>query len=187
MTRANLLSIPKTITPGDTVTWRDRFIVWSPHDYVLTWAIRGSTALDLVANGDGEEFVTVINQSESSTLISGRYFYQAYITDNVVGDRTTVGGGQITVGANLQTTAHSYDGSTLAAKMLAAVEAAIKARLEGGAVDSYEIRGRNLSRTPLPDLVALRSQLRIEVAREQSAAGLIPDFRRLHIRFGSPQ
>lgn len=181
---ANLLSIPKFITPGDTVTWRDRFIVWSPRDYVLTWAIRGSTALDLVASSDGEEFVTVLSQSESSTLTSGIYFYQAYLIDIVDGDRTTVGSGQITVGANLSSLTQSYDGRTLAEQMLAAVESAIKARLEGGAVDSYEIRGRNLSRTPLPDLVALRSQLRIEVAREQSAAGLIPDIRRLHIRFG---
>lgn len=183
---ANLLSIPKTITPGDTVTWRDRFIVWNPRDYSLSWAIRGSTALDLVAVGDGEEFVTRIHQSESSTLIYGTYFYQAYITDLVEGDRTTVGQGSITVGANL-TSLESFDGRTSAAKMLAAVEAAIKARLEGGAVDSYEIRGRSLARSPLPGLIALRQQLRIEVAREQSAAGLIPDARRLHIRFGSPQ
>lgn len=180
---ANLLSIPKTITPGDTVSWRDRFIVWTPSEYSLSWAIRGSTALDLVATGDGDEFITVLSQSESSTIISGTYFYQAYITDLVEGDRTTVGQGQITVGANL-TSLESFDGRTTAAKMLAAVEGAIKARLEGGAVDSYEIRGRSLSRTPLPGLVALRSQLRIEVAREQSAAGLIPDARRLHIRFG---
>lgn len=99
-------------------------------------------------------------------------------------ERTTLGSGQITVVANLEAIAIPYDGSTTAEKMLAAVEAAIKARLSGGAVDSYEIRGRSLARTPLPDLIALRNQLKVEVAREQSAKGLIPDSRRLWIRFG---
>ena len=47
--------------------------------------------------------------------------------------------------------------------LLDKVEAAIDARLDGGAVDSYAIRGRNLKYVGLTDLFALRDQLRREV------------------------
>ena len=175
------LNIPRTITPGDTITWRDFFTEYKPPDYSLAWAIRGATTLDLTAIAVGDEFETTITPTASSTLIASTYFYQAYA--RLGGGRITLGCGQITVLANLESQISSYDGSTTAQKMLAAVESAIAARLSGGAVDSYEIKGRRLDRTPLPDLVALRSQLKIEVQREQAAAGLLPDARRLFIRF----
>lgn len=176
------LNIPRTITPGDTVIWRDSFAEYKPPDYSLSWAIRGASTLDLDAIAIGEEFETTITPTASSSLTAGTYFYQAYA--RLGGGRITLGSGQITVLANLESALGSYDGSTMAQKMLAAVEGAIAARLSGGAVDSYEIKGRRLDRTPLPDLVALRSQLKIEVYREQAAAELMGgDPRRLFVRF----
>lgn len=175
------LNIPRTITPGDTVSWRDSFCDYKPPDYSLSWAIRGASAINLDAIATGDEFETTITPAQSGTLVAGSYFFQAYTRygDN----RITIGSGQITVLANLGALADPYDGSTTAQKMLAAVEEAIQARLSGGAVDSYEIKGRQLNRTPLPDLVKLRDQLKIEVAREQAAAGLMPDARRLFVKF----
>ena len=49
-------------------------------------------------------------------------------------------------------------------EMLDAVNDAIQAHVTGGAIQSYSIDGRNLARTPLPDLMKLRSQLQAEVA-----------------------
>lgn len=181
------LNIPRVITSGDTVTWRDSFNdFYKPPEYSLSWAIRGSSSLNLISTWDGDSFVTTISSNTSATLSPDTYFFQAYAT-SIHGSRTTIGSGQITVIANLELQSGNYDGSTKLEKMLAAVEAAISAHLVGGAVQSYEIKGRRLDRTPLPDLIALRSQLRIEVTREQSARGLIPDSRRLHIRFWSPR
>lgn len=176
------LNIPRQITPGDTLTWRDSFTDFLPPEYTLSWAIRGEVALSTTAIAVGDEFETTISKEQSATLPSGTYYFQAYLTASS-GDRITIGSGQITVAANLETAAGSYDGSSSAQKMLIAVEAAIQARLTGGAVDSYEIRGRSLARTPLPDLVKLRDQLKIEVARQQAAAGLMPDARRLFVKF----
>lgn len=176
------LNIPRNLTAGDTLSWRDSFSDYKPPEYSLSWAIRGATAINLEAIAVGEEFETTITPALSSSLASGTYFFQAY-TRYSGGSRHTIGSGQITVLANLESAQYAYNGSTTAQKMLAAVEVAIQARLTGGAVDSYEIKGRRLDRTPLPDLVALRSQLKIEVQREQAAAGLMPDARRLFIRF----
>ncbi len=52
-------------------------------------------------------------------------------------------------------------------EMLDNVEAAINARISGGAVQSYTIGGRNLMYIPLTDLMKLRDQLR----RETSVSG----------------
>ena len=49
-------------------------------------------------------------------------------------------------------------------EMLDNVEAAINARIIGGAVQSYSIGGRNLQYIPLQDLYKLRDQLRREIA-----------------------
>lgn len=152
----------------------------------MTWAIRGATVLDLTSVAINDEFQTTLSGTQSFLLTAGTYYFQAFVKDFAL-NRYLVGSGQIQVGANLEAIASPFDGSTEAQKMLKAVEAAIKARLEGGAVDSYEIRGRNLRRTPLPQLIELRSQLRIEVAREQSAAGLMPDARRLFVRWRGVQ
>lgn len=179
------INIPRQITAGDTLVWRDNFSDYKPPQYILSWAIRGAASLNLTSVADGDDFITTLTAAASSTLIPGAYFFQAY-TAKTGGERTTIGSGQITVIANLETIFGAYNGSSTAEKMLTAVEKAIAARLEGGAVDSYEIRGRSLARTPLPELIALRANLRIEVARERSAAGLMPDARRLHIRFRSP-
>ncbi len=56
--------------------------------------------------------------------------------------------------------------STTTDQMLAAVEAAINARLTGGAVQSYSIEGRNLQYTNLTELYKIRTKLKAEVASE---------------------
>ena len=56
--------------------------------------------------------------------------------------------------------------------LLDKVEAAIDRRLDGGAVDSYAIRGRNLKYVGLNDLFRLRDQLRREVESAGQTGGL---------------
>ena len=58
-----------------------------------------------------------------------------------------------------------------AASLLALVEAAIEARLNGGAVESYAIRGRNLKYVPMVELMQMRTDLRRE-ANTPSGDGL---------------
>lgn len=49
-------------------------------------------------------------------------------------------------------------------EMLDNVEAAINARMTGGAVQSYSIGGRSLQYISLSELIKLRDQLRKEIA-----------------------
>lgn len=64
-----------------------------------------------------------------------------------------------------------------AADMLAAVEAAINARLAGGAVQSYSVEGHNLQYVSLTELYTLRTKLKGEVAAETGTRNYVA-FRR---------
>lgn len=177
-----MLNIPKVMVAGDRVEWKDSNLDIAK---TLTWAIRGATILDLTATVDGSEFVTAIAPNQSATLTEGEYYYQAFLTD-INGDRQTIEAGQITVVVNLATASLPYDGRSTAKQMLDAVETAIKTILEGGAVQSYSIKGRNLAKMPMTELVTLRSQLKAEVARENAAATIatgLGDPKRMFVRF----
>jgi len=57
--------------------------------------------------------------------------------------------------------------------LLTLVDAAITTRLNGGTVESYNIDGQNVAKTPLKELIVLRDKLRGEV---QSQSGSTRNF-----------
>lgn len=194
----NKLNIPSSIVVGDTIAWRDnnlkaidpstgRLTEISPATHTLSWAIRGATALDLVATGDNGEFLTICTNTQSDNLSPGVNFFQAYATSN--GNRQVVGSGQITVSASLESVNTAFDGRTETQKMLDAVNGAIQAIVDGGAVQSYSIKGRSLSKMPMTELLMLRDRLKVQVVRETAAEKIALGFgdpRRLYVRFGRP-
>lgn len=194
----NKLNIPHLIVVGDTIAWREfrlkgidpttgKGIEFLPSTHTLSWSIRGATALDLIAVADGDEFITTISETQSQLLTPGTNFFQAFVTkDN---KRLSVGAGQITVTANLALLSSAYDGRSEKQKTLDAVNAAISAIVEGGAVQSYSIKGRSLSKMPLSELLVLRDRLKVEISREKAAESVAMGFgdpRRLYVRFGQP-
>lgn len=191
-----MLNIPSEIIIGDTITWNTERLqgldpltglltTYANNIYVLSWALRGAVALSLTAVPSGTGYRTTITSVQSATLISGFYFWQAFVT-NGSGNRVTIGSGQTQAIANLALGTNAYDGRLDVEKMLDAVTAAIQARLTGGAVVKYQIKGRDLERDPIPDLIALRDRLRVEVARSRAADKIaqgLGDPRRLFARF----
>lgn len=63
-------------------------------------------------------------------------------------------------------------------EMLDAVEEAMQAILTGGAVKSYKIGDRELERMSLPELTALRNQLRAEIGNESGNGTQYGSFKR---------
>lgn len=192
----NRFNIPNQIAQGEDLAWRDsnlkgtdpttgRLIDFSPNTHSLSYSIRGATALDLTAVADGSDFLTTIDETQSQSLTPGINFFQCYATSN--GKRQIVGAGQITVVANLATVTTAYDGRSQTQKMLDAVNAAILAIAEGGAVQSYSIKGRSLSKMPISELLTLRDRLKVQLVREKAAESVAMGFgdpRRLYVRFG---
>lgn len=66
-------------------------------------------------------------------------------------------------------------------EMLDNVEAAINARMTGGAVQSYSIGGRNLQYITLTELIKLRDSLRQEIASNGGSGS-----RTSYARFDNP-
>lgn len=188
-----MLNIPSQIIIGDTVTWNDSGLRgndpttgevtdYTSNNYTLSYAIRGNVALNVSAIANDTGFRTTITSAGSGTLTPGLYFWQAFVTD-LSNNRVTICSGQIRVVSNLAVGTAPFDGRTNTKQMLDAVEAAIIARLKGGAVVEYQIKGRDLKRDPLPDLIKFRDQLRMQVAREEQSCKGSKDGRRLYVRF----
>lgn len=164
------LNFPKTITLGDrliilsdglmgqdpiTGAW----VVYTPATYTLSFSIRGTSSLDVTAAQEGTQFKTVV---DTSTLSEGAAFWQAYISRE--GHRITIASGQSTLLPDLANQQTPFDGRTTAEFILEKVEAYMRG---DATVAKYKIGQRELQRHDLGELMKLRSQLKVEIARSQ--------------------
>ncbi len=174
------MNFPARITEGDTVKWRDfagRDTLGNPISSADGWALtyyfrfnrnnHGATSTG-TAYGTGWEFTL------SATTTEGFHaddtgFWQAVATK--AGETVTLGAGQFEIDANLAYTGTpaAFDNRTQAQKDLDAVQAAIRAIVSGGAVAEYTIGNRRLKKMEMTDLLALESNLKAAVKREQAA------------------
>lgn len=192
------MNIPSTIIAGDTVQWTDDAFadrlgnLITSAAYTLTYSIRGpftSGAVDLAGTAQGTGWALSLSAAQSAALNNGpaplRWYWQAAATAG--GVRITAGDGQLLVRPNLLALSNAtYDGRSQAEQDLAAVEAAIRARTAGSAVQEYAIGSRNVKYMPMADLLTLRSRLQIVVRNERRRQAIknqlgAPD--RLGVRF----
>jgi hypothetical protein len=173
------VNIPAQIRAGDTVKWRDdagRDNLGAPIDsssWALAYYLRTNTASEGAtvtgtAFGNGWEFT--IAAATSAGFDAGQWYWQAIAEK--AGEKVTLGAGQLTLLAALGYTGTpgAFDGRTQAEKDLAAVQAAMRAIVSGGAVAEYTIGSRRLKKMEMADLITLESKLKSEVKREQAAA-----------------
>jgi hypothetical protein len=169
------VSIPSTITAGDTVAWAEDLACF-PAGAVLSYALRGpATPVDVTVQADGSASIAPDKTAAMNPNTAAvRWSWALYST---VGDaRKTVGSGLLLVMPNLATQTGTFDGRSQTEKDLDAVRDAISKRAAGGMVLSYTIGSRQLSKEPMTALLALQSsleqRLRAERATAAKAAGL---------------
>lgn len=179
-----MTNIPAKFVAGDTVEWTDNaFDGKTSANYTLTYALVGAIKLTVngVASSDG--WNVTITSTQSATLTAGDYSWHAYIVSGST--RYTVGTGTLTVEPNITNQAAGYDGRSPVEQDLAAVETEIRARATGGMTIEYSIGNRSLKKESITALLSLRSQLRIDLAREKQAKRLSEGVgRSIGIRFG---
>ena len=172
------MQIPATIRAGDTIQWRDVAGVdnlgnaVSSADYELTYWLRTNTASEgasVVGTAYGTGWQFTIAANVSSGFDAGTWYWQAIASK--AGSVTTLGAGQLIVQSVLSYagTPGAFDGRTQAQIDLDAVQAAIRAIINGGVVKQYTIGNRSLSKYDLADLLALETKLKADVKREQKA------------------
>lgn len=166
------MTIPALITAGDTVKWSELPAGnYTSAGYTRTVSLRHASDADVVnavgvASGSGWDFT--ITATQSNAWPAGVVYWQDYVTAG--GERFTLASGQLTVTTNLAAATGAVDGRSQAEQDLDAVRAAMRAIISGGAVAEYSIGNRSLKKLSMPDLIALESKLKADVATEKRRA-----------------
>ncbi len=173
---------------GDTWSWRrDDLADYPAPTWVLKYRAKNAAGgFEIVAAADGAAHLVTVAAATTAGYTAGIYDWFAWVESGAV--KTTVDEGKITVKPDFRagTATAALDARTHARKTLEAINAVIEKR---ATLDqqAYAIAGRSLQRTPLPDLLKLRSQYQIEVKREEAAEaarnGLTPSGN-VFVRFG---
>lgn len=189
------MSIPTALTAGDSLSLS---IPSQGHTVAEGWVL----ALVLIpATAAGTRYTAAtstadpddasahrLSVSTATTAAWGAGEYSWVLQASKTGERVTLATGRTTVRPDpAAVSAAAMDLRSTARQALDAVNAYLTDPNNLKAA-SYSIAGRNLSRHTMADLLALRSRLQAEVAREDAAAGAaagMADKRRIFVRFGA--
>lgn len=158
--------LPQKITAGLTFEARIAAPGYPATAWTAQLLLRGPKSIDIPATIDGDSVVVSANAGVTATWPAGDYWYSLRATSN--GDVVELESGQIAILPDLAAATDGYDGKTHARRTLEAIEAVIEKRASLDQ-ERYRINNRELYRTPIADLLKLRSLYRTEVAREEQA------------------
>ena len=181
---------PTEIRSGETVSWRreDLSTDYPASTWALSYGFKApGSGFRITAGTDGDYFTVDINAATSSGFAPGAYDWEARVTDGT--GVYTVGSGRLEVLPNLFAgdAGTPLDLRSRARRSLDAIEAVLEGR---ASIDqmSYQIAGRALSRTSIPDLLTLRDRFREDVRREDQAEQIAKGLgsgRGVYVRFRS--
>jgi hypothetical protein len=173
---------PAALRAGDTWVWRREDLGDYPAStWTLTYYFRNATShFNVTASADGDAFAVEVAGATTAGYAPGKFDWFAFVSDGT--DRHQVGEGRFEVKPDVAN-AVPYDGRTFARRMLDYVEAALENRASSDQLDVIEAQldMRKIKRGE-GGLLALRSQLEIEVKRED-AARLGENKSRILVRF----
>ena len=161
---------PTEITAGDYIQWKIAEGSDTPiaDGWVLSYAIvnaQNSIEVTCTDNGDNYHLAT-ISVDDSSDFQSGDYKWQSYVTNGTA--RYKVDEGSLKILRNFADLDGGYDGRSHWKIVLDNVEAVIQGRATKDQ-SSYTVNGRQLSRTPVADLLMLYNKAKMNVVLEEKA------------------
>ena len=159
--------IPATIAAGVDLDIGVALDAYPAPEWQLTLIMRGPAAIDVASTDDGTGHRLTASGSVTATWARGSYWWQIRATDGVA--IVAVAEGTTAVTADLAAVTGVFDGRTHVDRVLSAIEATIEGRATSDQL-SYRINGRELQRTPLSELMSLRSQYQAEQRRQQQAS-----------------
>lgn len=159
--------IPTKFVAGVTLDLSLAVSAYPAPTWSLTLYLRGPGAIDLPAQADGPVHQILATASITAAWASGQYWWTLRATDGVTVE--DVDSGSVEISPNLAAAGSAFDGRSHARRVLDAIEAVIEGRAARDQ-QSYTIAGRTLQRTPIADLLMLRTRYRAEVAAEEARA-----------------
>lgn len=153
---------PLEVAIGDTAIWTRVLPDYQASDgWALSYALRGPAVVDITSEADGDNHLVTI--ASDTLTVAGTYFVQGFVTKDSV--RHSVYRGRIIATPDLSAADANYDGSSHAAKVIAAIEAVIEGRATRDQQE-MQVDGDRLVRTPFEVLIQIRNRYRHELASE---------------------
>jgi len=179
---------PTEIVAGDYIQWlqAENPDLTIADGWVLSYAIvAAGKNIDIQCsdNGDNNHLAT-ISVSTSKDLPSGTYNWQSYIAKATV--RYLVKTGTLKISKNFADLDGGYDGRSYWRITLENIEAVLQSRATKDQ-SSYTVNGRQLSRTPVADLILLYDKAKSNVVSEERAENQkngIGGSNNIFVRFG---
>lgn len=162
---------PSELRAGDTWKWT-RGLDDYPASAGWTLKYRFKSAaggFEVVASASGDSFSVTVAASATGAYAAGRYTWAAWVEGGTA-EKYSVDAGTLDVLPDYRsgTATTALDDRSHARKTLDAIEAVIENR---ATLDQlrYTINGRELQRTPIPDLLKFRQFYKAEVRSEEMA------------------
>ena len=181
MTIEALTNIPATVRAGDSISW---LLGYGSYPASAGWTLAitlinhdGKETLTGAASGDS--YAVTVTAATTAGWDAGVYAWAALLT--LGAERVTAGTGQLEVLANLAALT-THDRRTLAEVCLANIEAVIHGKATADNLE-YSINNRSLKRYTWSELLAARTHVKAEVARERRAASGKTTSGRVAVRF----
>ena len=179
---------PTEITAGNLIKWTivedSNFPI--ADSWVLSYAfVMQGHKFNITATDNGDQtHLATITAADSAQIPVGTYKWQSYIT--LSAERYDVDTGVLIVHPNFATLDGGHDGRSHWQVVLDNVEAVIQGRATKDQ-SSYTISGRQLSRTPVADLIMLYNKAKSAVVAEKRAEDIangLGNSGRILTRFG---
>lgn len=159
--------LPLNITAGLNFELRVELADYLAPAWSVQLLLRGPKAITLTSTADGEAHVLSANAATTTAWTPGEYVYSLRATNGT--DVVEVEAGSATVKPDITGMADGTDVRGHIRKVLESIEAVIERRATRDQ-ERYTINNRELWRTPIADLLKLRSQYREELRRANAAA-----------------
>lgn len=172
--------IPKTIQAGVNFTASATLPAYANGWDVLLY-LRGPSAVDLEATQDGNVFTFAASASVTKDWKPGEYAYSIRATNG--GDVVEIAACSVTVRPDLVAVGEGHDARSENRIALEAIKAVL-ARRATIDQDRYRINNRELYRTSIKDLLALKAHYQQLVNEECCTSGGRGRFRDIRVGFG---
>lgn len=164
--------LPRAQRAGDSFSWRQSL---NEHTAANGWALalrlipQAGSAIELSGTASGSDWDFAATGAQTADWPAGRYTTALVATR--AAERSTLAADALQVFPNLAT-ATTHDSRSFARRMLDAIESALIGRATNDELDLIEVQIYSRGQKRGQDvLLAARSKFKIEVQREEAAAG----------------
>lgn len=175
---------PSTASAGLTFDRTATLTAYPAPAWQLSAVLRGPATIDMQAVAEQSIHRFKVTAAQTSEWTPGTYWYSIRATDGT--DVVEVEAGEIVIKPDLATLEAGHDGRVHVQRVLDAIEAVLEKR---ATIDQerYRINNRELYRTPIPELLALRDRYKAELRRMKAVAkgGLFDQAVRIRFRGAS--